>query len=51
MNDWLALIKVVADVLIIPLAAMIWSVQGRLSKIEGRLETITQIVLRSKDRE
>lgn len=51
MNDALEWVKVIADVLIIPLVAMIWSVQGRLSKIEGKLETVTQIVLRKTDHE
>jgi hypothetical protein len=40
--DWLQLAKVIADVLILPAFAVLWSIQGRLSKIEGVITTLLE---------
>ena len=34
-------IKAVADLIIIPLCGILWGMQGRLSRIEGQLSTLT----------
>jgi hypothetical protein len=36
----LDVIKLVADVLLIPIMGMVWSVQGRISKLEGIIESL-----------
>lgn len=40
----LEVVKTVADMAIAPLVAMIYSVQGRLSRIEGRLDSIVPLL-------
>ena len=40
LTDLLDIVKTTADFIIVPLCMMIWSVQGRISKIEGKLETL-----------
>ena len=42
----LELIKLGADVAILPLLGMIYSVQGRLSKIEGQFSTLCNILIK-----
>lgn len=37
-------VKLVADVAIAPLVAMIYSVQGRLSRIEGRFDALYELL-------
>lgn len=41
-------IKLIADVGIIPLLGMIYSVQGRLSKIEGQFQALTDLIKRER---
>lgn len=36
------LIRFGSNVLLIPLLGMIWSIQGRISKIEGKLDILTE---------
>lgn len=47
-GDMLEVIKLIADIAIIPLCGMIWSVQGRLSKIEGQFEAMFQMLKKEK---
>lgn len=48
-HDVLALIELIANVAIVPLVAMLWNVQGRLSNIEGQLRFITRRNRRNQD--
>lgn len=43
-DNVLETIKLVADVAILPLLGMIYSVQGRLSKIEGRFDALYELL-------
>lgn len=47
-SNLLNIIKLIADIAIVPLCGMIWSVQGRLSKIEGKFETMLQLMQKDK---
>lgn len=40
MTDIYETIKLIADIALLPILGMVYSVQGRLSKIEGQLETM-----------
>lgn len=42
-EDIFSLIKLIADVAVLPALGMMYSVQGRLSKIEGQLETMLKL--------
>lgn len=49
MTDVYETIKLVADIAILPLLGMIYSVQGRLSKIEGQLKIMLKLHLKDCD--
>jgi hypothetical protein len=48
MSDWLDIVKFVADVAVVPAIAMIYSIQGRISKIEGQFQIIVQLLENSR---
>lgn len=43
-GDIFGTIKLIADIGIIPLLGMIYSVQGRLSRIEGQFQALTDLI-------
>jgi hypothetical protein len=49
MTDIYETIKLVADIAILPLLGMIYSVQGRLSTIEGQLKIMLKLHLKDSD--
>lgn len=40
----LDLIKMIADIAVIPAFGMLWSIQGRMSRIEGELKSLYSII-------
>lgn len=40
----LEMIKLVGDLLILPVLGMVWSIQGRMSRMEGEIKALYEIV-------
>lgn len=43
-QDYIDLLKIGVDFLIVPTFGMIWAVQGRLSRMEGELKALYSII-------